>query len=239
MIQGIEEREIVLCVIDRIIGTNVFVKIPWKGKELEGTINFSEISPGRIRNIRDFVVPKKRIICKILRISGDRIELSLRRVTQKEQKEIKEKYKQEKSYEKIIESVLKEKSKEIIKKINQEEMLYDFFQEAKENSKKIESFFGKENSKKILEIINNQKQKKFIIKKEIFLKTDEPEGIELIKNLLKILKEFEIKYIAAGRYVVKKESEDLKKENKEIHSKFQEIEKEAKRKNIEFSIIKE
>ena len=89
----LEEGDIVLCTVDRIVGTNVFVKIDSE-QEKEGVIVFSEIAPGRIRNIRDYVVPKKKIVCKVLRISGDRIDLSLRRVTQKEQKELKEKYRQ-------------------------------------------------------------------------------------------------------------------------------------------------
>ena len=92
-----EEGDSVLCTVERIAGTTVFVKIENNG---EGSIILSEIAPGRIRNIRDYVVPKKQIVCKVLRISGDRIDLSFRRVTQKEQKEIKEKTKQEKSYEK-------------------------------------------------------------------------------------------------------------------------------------------
>jgi translation initiation factor 2 alpha subunit (eIF-2alpha) len=81
----LETGDVVLCTVDRIVGTTVFVHIEGNG---EGSIILSEIAPGRIRNIRDYVVPKKKIICKVLRISGDRIELSLRRVTLKEQKDI-------------------------------------------------------------------------------------------------------------------------------------------------------
>ena len=82
-----EEGDIVLCTVERIEGTNVFVSIEGNG---EGSIMTSEIAPGRIRNLRDYVVPKKKIVCKILRVSGNRIDLSLRRVTQKEQKEVLE-----------------------------------------------------------------------------------------------------------------------------------------------------
>ena len=88
----LEIGDIVMCTVEKIVGTIVFVKIDGDG---QGSITLSEIAPGRIRNLRDYVVPKKRIICKVLRISGDRIDLSLRRVTQKEQKEVKEKYKQD------------------------------------------------------------------------------------------------------------------------------------------------
>src|SRR3989344_7448069 len=102
--------DVVLCTVDRIVGTVVFVKIDSIGKELEGGIILSEIAPGRIRNLRDYVVPKKKIVCKILRISGDRIDLSLRRVSLKEKKEILEKESQEQSYQSVFKSVLGSKA---------------------------------------------------------------------------------------------------------------------------------
>ena len=101
---NLEEGEIVSCVVDRIVGTIVFVKISGNG---EGSIILSEIAPGRIRNLRNYVVPKKKIVCKILKIgdSGN-IYLSLRRVTQKEKKEVLEQEKQENPEEKKEEDVV-------------------------------------------------------------------------------------------------------------------------------------
>src|SRR4030065_438102 len=97
--EKLEVGDIVLCTVDRIVGTVVFVKIPSENREIEGSILMSEIAPGRIRNIRDYVVPKKKIACKVLRISPQgNTELSLRRVSQKEKKEVIEQEKQEKSY---------------------------------------------------------------------------------------------------------------------------------------------
>src|SRR3989339_643176 len=61
----LETGDNIMCTVDRIVGTIVFVKID--GTNKEGSITFSEISPGRIRNIRDFVTPKKKIICEILK----------------------------------------------------------------------------------------------------------------------------------------------------------------------------
>jgi translation initiation factor 2 alpha subunit (eIF-2alpha) len=236
MITNIEEGDVVLCTVDRIIGTNVFVKIEDNG---EGCIVFSEVAPGRIRNIRDYAVPKKKIVCKVLRISGDRIDLSLRRVTQKEQKEIREIYKQEKSYEKILKSVLgEEQGKKIIKEISKKNKIYDFLQNAKENPKELEKLVGKENVKKIIDILKTQKQKKTILKKEIFLTTTEPNGIELIKNLLGMIKGTEVKYVSSGKYSLKKESEDIKKADHELTNTLIKLEKEAKRKKVEFGVIK-
>ena len=231
---NLEVGDIVLCTVERIGGTIVFVKIEGAG---EGSIIMSEIAPGRIRNLRDYVVPRKKIVCKILRISGDRIDLSLRRVTQKEQKEIKEEYKQEKGYASILKSVLGDKAKKIIEEIKKQERLYDFIEEAKKDSKKLGKILGKEDSDKVLEILKNQKQKKAILKKEIFLTTNNPNGIELIKKILGNISDTEIKYISAGKYSLKKEAYDLKKADNELKNIFKEIEKESKKQGINFSII--
>ena len=72
----LEVGDIVMCTVERIVGTTVFVKIDGNG---EGSIILSEIAPGRIRNLRDYVVPGKRIVCKVLSIREHAI-LSLRRV---------------------------------------------------------------------------------------------------------------------------------------------------------------
>ena len=155
----LEEGDVILCTVDRIVGTVVFIKID--GTSKEGSIILSEIAPGRIRNLREYVVPKKKIVCKILRINSlGNIHLSLRRVTPKEIKEVKELYKQEKSLKSVLKSVLGEKSEEIISEIEKSENLFEFFQEAKKNPKKLEKIIKKEHSKKILEILNSQKQKK-------------------------------------------------------------------------------
>lgn len=232
----LEVGDIVLCTVDRIVGTVVFVRILMDGKEVEGSIIMSEIAPGRIRNIREYVVPKKTIVCKVLRISGDRIDLSLRRVTLKEQKEIKEVYKQEKSYESVLKSILGEKTEKIIKEISKEGKIYDFLQEVKQDSEKLEKLVGKTDSKKILDIINAQKQKKIIVKKEIYLRTNKPNGLELIKNILKKIKDIDINYISAGRYSIKTESSDPKTADNRLREIIMNIEKKAKQEAMEFRI---
>jgi len=229
----LEVGDIVMCTVDRIVGTVVFVKIDEDG---EGNITLSEIAPGRIRNLREYVVPKKKIVCKVLRISGDRIDLSLRRVTKKEQKEIKEQYKQEKSYISILKSVLKEDTDKIVKEISKQGKVYNFLQEAKQNNKELEKIVGKENSEKILRIIDSQKQKKAIIKKEIFLTTTESNGLELIKNIFKNITNAEIKYISAGKYILQTKSTDIKTADKNLKEILKNIGKKAKKENILFSI---
>jgi translation initiation factor 2 alpha subunit (eIF-2alpha) len=232
----LEQGDVVLCTVDRIVGTTVFVKIHSHEGELEGTIVTSEIAPGRIRNLRDYVVPKKEIVCKVLRISGSQIHLSLRRVTQKEKKEVLEEKKQEKGYESVIKSVMKEKAQGIIEKIKISSNVYDFIEEAKENPHELEKLLGKENTQKILEIVKNQKEKKVILKKTILLTTHEPEGILRIKEIFNNSGDFNIKYISAGKYSIKKESTDLKKANQELKNYIETLEKFAKENNLNITI---
>jgi translation initiation factor 2 alpha subunit (eIF-2alpha) len=231
----LEVGDIVLCTVDRIVGTTVFVKIEGDG---EGSIVMSEIAPGRIRNLRDYVVPKKKIVCKILRISGDRIELSLRRVTLKEQKEIREQYKQERSYKNILRSILGEKAKKIIEDIAKKEKIYDFLQKAKDESRDLEKIAGKSDAKKILDILNAQKQKKAVIKREISLTTRESDGLKRIKNLLTDIQDVVVKYLSAGRYSIKTEASDIKTADQKLTKVLDELEKKAKKQKIEFSILK-
>ena len=233
----LETGDLVLCTVERVEKTIVFVKILIGNREIDGSITISEIAPGRIRNIRNYVVPKKKIVCKILRISSSgNIELSLRRVTPKERKEVVEQYKQEKSYEKIIKSILEKNADEKISEITKNERLYDFMNEGKENPKNIEKVFGKNDGKKILEILLAQKQKKAIIKREIGLITYEPNGLELIKKVLGKIKEAEVGYISAGRYYIKTESEDMKNTGKKLKEILNGIEENSKKQGILFEV---
>src|SRR3989339_402379 len=213
----LEVGDIIMCTVDRIVGTIVFVKID--GTNKEGSITFSEVSPGRIRNIRDFVIPKKKIICKVLRLSGDHIGLSLRRVTPKEQKEIREQYQQEQSYRNILKRIIGEKGQEIIDEISKQERIYDFFEEAKQDPS----------------ILESHKQKEAAIKKEIKLTTTNPKGLTIIKKLLD-REDAEIKYISAGRYTIKTSANNLKDADKKQKEIQEEIEKETKKQGIEFQI---
>ena len=234
---NLEVGDLLLCTVDRIIGTVVFVKIPVENHEVEGSIVMSEIAPGRIRNIRDYDVPKKKIVCKVLRISSKgNIELSLRRVSPKERKEIIEQEKQEKSYISILKSVLGEKVEEAVKEISKEDKIFSFLEEAKTNSEKLEKIVGKENSQKILEILKTQKKKRATIKKEIHLTTIKPNGITLIKKILEIFSGINVKYISAGRYSLELESEDIKLADKKIREMINNAEKDSRKLGIEFSV---
>ncbi len=233
----LQAGDLVLCTVERIEKTIVFVKVHHQGKELDGTIVTSEISPGRIRNIRNYVVPKKKIVCKVLRVSKGNIELSLRRVTQKEKKEVLERYSQEKSYKSIFKTILKEYAERAIKEIEKNTTLYDFIEEAKKSPEILEKIIGKEKAEKILKIIKTEKTKKASIKKEFLLTTKNPDGVKLIKNILKEIKKAEIKYLSAGKYSIKLESDNLKQADIQINEILKNLEEKAEKHNMDFKVI--
>ena len=76
-----ESDELVFCTVTSVQSHSVFVKLEEYG--VGGMIHISEVAPGRIRNIRDFVVENKPVVCKVTSINQERghIDLSLRRVT--------------------------------------------------------------------------------------------------------------------------------------------------------------
>ena len=100
-----EEGELLLCTIAKIQPNSVFVTLDEYG--LTGMIHISEISPGRIRNLRDFVKEGKKAVCVVLRINHERgyIDLSLRRVNEAQKKKKIEYIKQQQKAEKIVEFV--------------------------------------------------------------------------------------------------------------------------------------
>jgi translation initiation factor 2 subunit 1 len=235
----LEEGQIVLCTVNKILGTTVFVKIEGNG---EGTLTTSEISPGRIRNLRDYVVPGKKIVCKILRMQGDKIYLSLRRVKQTEKKELLDKISKERSYKAILKTVLgKDIAKETIEKITQDHSITDFFEEIKENPKTLDKYTSKTDSEKILKILESKKDKPKEIKQIIKLSSSAPNGIITTKKILKDScknTKCNINYLAAGKYRLSITGPDFKEIKTEINSAIDSIEKQARKKDCEFSVEK-
>lgn len=229
----IEVGDILLCVVEKIEGTVVFVKLP---DGSQGSIVLSEIAPGRIRNLRDYVFPGKNIVCKVLRIGSGRIDLSLRRVTPKEIKDLREDLNLEKSFVSILKGILGEGAQEIIDKIKEEDSLTAFFEDCKNDSSKLVSLVGEENSNKILDILSSQKKKSSIVKKNFILYSFSSEGIILVKELLSSFSQVEIKYLAAGKYSISCEAEEKKVADNKIKEVLDKILEFSKKGDVEFSI---
>lgn len=237
--EELEEGQIILCTVEKIVGTTVFVRIENNG---DGTITTSEIAPGRIRNLRNYVVPGKKIVCKILSIRNGRVQLSLRRVKQNEKRELLDKIQKEQNYKAIIKTVIgKEEVEKRVKKINEEKSLIDFFEEVKKTPKILDKYFKKQESEKIIKILESKKEKPKEIKNIIKLSSKSSNGVDIVKKIINDAckdSKCDVSYIAAGKYSLKITGGDFKGLKSEIHKITESIEKQARKQECEFSIEK-
>ncbi len=229
-----KEGDLVLCTVEKIEGTLVFVKL---SDNNQGTIITSEVAPGRIRNLRDYVVPKKKIVCKVLRVLNEHIDLSMRRVSAKEKKEVMDKYKQEQTAKSAINQLLKESAKEVEEKILKKfNSLYDFLIEAKENPKLLGDYIPKEFISAVTKL-TQKKQKDVEVRKIIKLQCLEDDGIQRIKKILSLEKSAIVTYISAGKFQVKVKAENYKVANQIMNELTEKIEKSAKENSCECEIL--
>jgi translation initiation factor 2 alpha subunit (eIF-2alpha) len=236
---NLEEGQIVLCEVTKIMGTIVFVKI--ENYNLEGTITFAEIFPGKIRNIRDFVFPGKKIVCKVLRINPEVIELSLRRVKVNERNEFNDLYKKERNYLAMIRTILGEKSTQVLSSIKEgENNLIDFLENSKEKPELLEKYMQKEQAEKIISILKEKKSKETLLSRKFSLLSKAANGMVLVKNVIvqasnEINSEnFEVSYIAAGKYFAKLKTKDPKQADQQLRKFIENMETFAKKNNCEF-----
>lgn len=226
------QDELVLCTVSRILGTTVFVTIDEYNKE--GVISTSEVAPGRIRNIRDYVVPNKKIICKVLRIDEKtgHIDLSLRRVKTKEKSELLERYNREKNAVAILKVIVKESPDEVIRKLKDKNLsVHEFIHKIDEM--KPESFgLTKEQYEQLKKIIKEKPQKSIFVREKIKIRSEASDGIKRVQSVLarslKGEKDISITYISAPEYLISVESNDYKEANKKLGEVKEKIVKEAK-----------
>ena len=223
--------DIMLCTVKKIEPALVLVEIEGNG---EGAIVMSEIAAGRIRNLREHVAQNKKIVCKILSINENRVQLSLRRVTSGEREEALNKYQKEKTFTAMLKAITKN-SEEIIKNIKKEYDIGEFYEEIKNNSKILDKFFSKKEAEQISKILTEKENTIKQVKKTFIVRTLSDSGLEEIKSLLST-KEADIRYLGSSQFSIVVTAKDFKEANIKIQNILHEIEAKAKAKKILFEI---
>jgi translation initiation factor 2 subunit 1 len=194
-------------------------------------INISEVSPGRIRNLRDFVVEGKKIVCAVLRINREKghIDLSLRRVNENQKRKKLEQIQIESKAEKIIEYVAKELHldlvsfyKDIMAKISKDySMLNSCFSDIVNNDLKLKNYGIRDDiANKLTEVVKERiKPPKITISGSLAIKILAPNGVEVIKDGFKKAEDIgktaiDIKYLGGGSYNLVITASDYKKGEK-------------------------
>ena len=224
-----EENELVMCTVTKVQYHSVFVNLDEYDKA--GMIHISEVSPGRIRNIRDFVKEGKKVVCSVLRVNQEKgyIDLSLRRVNEGQKRAKVDEIKKEQMAERITEFVAKKLNKdvkELHKAISEKilekyDSLYDCFEEVVSKECLLENFGLEDKLAKELEDAIKQriKEAKVQIEGKLKLVSYSPDGIEVVKEALKKAKDvgkdnFVVKYLGGGSYNVEVDAKDFKEAEK-------------------------
>ncbi|MDH3353346.1 MAG: hypothetical protein OEL87_02775 [Nanoarchaeota archaeon] len=232
-----KEGDLILCKVEKVTNTITFVRLP-NGQE--GTIISSEIAPGRIKLMRQYVVPNKQIVCKVLKIDGDHIHLSLRRVNSKEKKDVMQSFKQSQTTNVAFKQILGEREEEIKNEILKEFVnLAEFAKAAKNNDSLITKYIPEEKRNAIRKV-SEKKRKNEELKQNISIKCIEDDGLKRIKKIFDLEnKNALITYISAGNFKLKLSVEDFKTGKKEMAEIIETLEKRAKENNCEFHATEE
>ncbi len=224
-----DENEIVLCKVTKIFPNSVFVKILEYNDS--GMIHISEISPGRIRNIRDYVSVDRQIVCKVLRLDREKghIDLSLRRVNSMQRRQKLDEIKHELKAEQLVKNLAKKlqlKPEELYKKITKKVFeeyshLYLFFKDIVAGNVDPKVFIDQSILQKVEKAVRDKfKDPKIIFQGEITLATHHPDGLDRVKKTLHSIEEVSenltISYLGGGRYKFIFEEKDIKKAENEL-----------------------
>jgi len=243
-----EESDLIIGVVKKVLPHSVFV-IFQEYENLEGMIHMSEVSPGRIRNIRDYVVEGKKLVCKVLRVDAQKrhIDLSLRRVSISQRNTKNELYKQEEKAEKILEIVaknLKTDIKDVYEKVgyqiieNYGSLTKPFYDIVKGELDFLELKLPK---KYIDELINVVKKKikipEVTISGILILRSEKEDGVNIIKKVLLNSQKFaaekkykiKLRYIGAPNYKLEIISSDFKSAEKIIKEVTENISKDMEK----------
>src|SRR3989338_4337309 len=224
-----EVGELVLCTVSAIHFHSIFIKLD--EYERQGLIHISEIAPGRIRNIRDYVVENKKIVCVVLAVNKEKghIDLSLRRVNEGQRRAKINEIKQEQIAEKIVEMIAKQKKLDVIplytevfeKASNKYPNLYLCFEDEISKKNVISSFGLKKDIEEALLDAIKLTIKPAIVKisGDLKLSSYKANGIDLIRNTLLNMEELSegtvtIRYNGGGRYHLDLTTENYKKAEK-------------------------
>ena len=235
-----EEDEIVLCKVSKLYPNSVFVDLlEYEGKF--GIVHISEVSPGRIRNLRDFVSIGRQIVCKVLRVDEQKghIDLSLRRVNSNQRREKLEEIKQEMKAEQLLKNLatkLKKPVEQIYKEVTgkvfkEYSHLYLAFKDIVSEELDLEKVgIKKQLADEIKEaVLEKFKPKKIVIEGEIKLQTYVQDGVNKIKRILieieKISDTVSLSYLGAGKYRIHVEDFEYKDAEKTLAEVVRLVEK--------------
>ncbi len=224
--QGVpREGEVVICRVTSINPNSVFARIEEYDKE--GMIHVSEVASRWVRDIREFVRDNQMIVCRVMRVEGSHISLSIKRVSREDAASRLNEFKREKKSEKMLELIGKEmdmKLEQAYKDIGNElieafgSLTKAFDVAAKNPEMLVRHGIRKEWAKAISDVLaRTRTEKGYEIKAMVELVSYRPDGVDAVKRLLsKLPAGIEARYISAPKYMLIKKGADRRQMEAEL-----------------------
>jgi translation initiation factor 2 subunit 1 len=228
-----DKGELVVGTVIKAKGFGAFIKLE-EYPDKEGFLHIKEVATGWVKNIRNYVREKQRVVCQVMDIdpSKSHIDLSLKRVNDHQKREKIQQWKNEQKAEKLLEMVA-ESSKIPLKKIHEnvgEELkkkygtLFRAFEEATTDPDILtEDGFKGEWIPAFITIAKENISVPFVnVKGFVKLFTPEKEGIKDITEALKKAEkndkgiEVKVKYNSAPLYTITVQADEYKTAEKEL-----------------------
>jgi translation initiation factor 2 subunit 1 len=230
-----EINELVLVTVNRVTPYAAWCRLD-EYQDVEGMIHISEVAGKWIYDIREFVKAGKQYVAKVVRIDRERnlVNLSLKRVSKKEEKEKMNAYRREQRAEKILEQAAKELGKNLEQAYDEvgyllREKFGELFVALEEIRKSPEvltkiGITGNWRDALVKIVEKSFKEKEIIIKAEVELKSYARDGVEKIKETLDALAKNTggiVKYISAPTYRVEIKTKDPKQTEKKLREELE------------------
>lgn len=231
--------EIYVCRVKKLLQHGIIVEIG--NLEKDGFVHISELSKRWVRDVKNVAKEGDRIVCKVLKLGPQSIELSAKRVTDNEKKQALKEWSIGNRLEKLFEQKLDSGAQLTLSKIKERYgSLYDFYSAVLKNGKDAlaDLKLNKETADDVLVFVEKTR-KKITIKTDLEIQNMGESGVDGIKKLLqdKYAKNeyYNIRYIKAPHYLLTVNADDTKKTITENRKILEGLEKKSRELGIKFS----
>lgn len=235
--QGTPRRfELVICKIIKIFPNSALVEmLEYKKK---GLIHVSEVALRWVKDIREFIKLNQYVVCQTMRVDGEDVSLSLKRVRRPDAERKLNEFKRERKAEKLLELIAKGMKKNLddayreVGYILQEEFgsIHKSLEFAIKNPELLKSKgVPKEWLDPILEMVQKSyAEKVYEVKAKVNIKCYSSDGIKTIKKALSRADKdgLEVRYISAPNYMVTGRGKNFKDIRAKVKAAAEEISRE-------------
>ncbi len=203
-----EEGELVIATITKIQYHSIFCSLD-EYEGISAMIHISELAPGRIKNVHEYVREGKTVVAKVLSVDAQKghIDLSLRRVTEAQKRQKANERKQYTLVQNILEQTANEtiSSEELRTQLeaHYQDNLYDIFRQIVEGERELEGV--EETIAAVLQekISERIKPQEVLIPVEYSIQSYDVQGVAQIRAAFSNLPPtIHAKYKGAGKYIV-------------------------------------